>query len=34
MEIVVIPMGTGKPGVSEFVAECVKVLEEMGLNTS
>ena len=31
MEIVVIPMGTGKPGVSEFVAGCIKVLDEMGL---
>jgi len=31
MEIVVIPLGTGTPSVSSYVADCVKVLKEMGL---
>jgi len=31
MEIVVIPLGTKTPSVSSYVADCVKVLKEMGL---
>ncbi|UCC66046.1 MAG: MTH1187 family thiamine-binding protein [Deltaproteobacteria bacterium] len=28
MEISVVPVGTGSPSVSRFVADCVKILEE------
>ena len=32
-EITVVPLGTGKPGVSEYVAACVKVLgKRKGIN--
>ena len=30
-EISVVPLGTGSPSVSGYVAECIKVLEESGL---
>ncbi|RJX22845.1 MAG: thiamine-binding protein [Ammonifex sp.] len=30
-EISVVPLGTGSPSVSRYVAECVKVLKESGL---
>uniref|UniRef100_A0A7C1F888 MTH1187 family thiamine-binding protein n=1 Tax=Ammonifex degensii TaxID=42838 RepID=A0A7C1F888_9THEO len=30
-EIAVVPVGTGSPSVSRYVADCVKVLEESGL---
>lgn len=32
MEISVVPLGTGKPGVSEYVKDCVKELERAGGN--
>ncbi len=31
MEIVVVPLGTGTPSVSRYVADCVSVLKERGL---
>ncbi len=31
MEISVVPLGTSSPSVSDYVADCVKVLEEEGL---
>lgn len=31
MEISVIPIGTESPSVSPFVAECVKIVEQQGL---
>jgi uncharacterized protein (TIGR00106 family) len=31
MEISVVPVGTGSPSVSPFVAECVKIVEQHGL---
>jgi uncharacterized protein (TIGR00106 family) len=31
-EISVIPLGTASPSVGDYVANCVKILEEMGLN--
>jgi uncharacterized protein (TIGR00106 family) len=30
-EISVVPLGTGSPSVSRYVAECVKLLQESGL---
>jgi len=32
VEISVTPLGTGEAGVSRYVAECVKVVEQSGLN--
>ncbi|ALU12056.1 hypothetical protein EYM_07550 [Ignicoccus islandicus DSM 13165] len=32
VEIQVLPLGTGSPSVSEYVAEAVKVLRDKGLN--
>ncbi len=32
VEISVTPLGTGSPGVSEFVAGCVKIIRASGLN--
>lgn len=31
MEISVVPVGTGKPSVSEYVVDAIKVLEERGI---
>jgi uncharacterized protein (TIGR00106 family) len=31
MEISVVPVGTESPSVSQFVAECVKIVEQQGL---
>jgi uncharacterized protein (TIGR00106 family) len=31
MEISVIPIGTAGPSVSQFVAECVKIVDQQGL---
>ena len=31
MEISVVPIGTESPGVSHFVAECVKIVDQEGL---
>ncbi|HIE11842.1 MAG TPA: MTH1187 family thiamine-binding protein [Desulfotomaculum sp.] len=31
-EISVVPLGTGSPGLSRYIADCVKVLEESGLS--
>ena len=31
MEISVVPVGTGSPSVSPFIAECVKIVEQHGL---
>ncbi|MBC7327415.1 MTH1187 family thiamine-binding protein [bacterium] len=31
-EITIYPIGTGSTSVGDFVANCVKVLDEMGLN--
>ncbi len=31
MEISIVPVGTGSPSVSQFVAECVKILDEKGV---
>ena len=31
MEISVIPIGTQSPSVSQFVAECVKIIDQQGL---
>jgi uncharacterized protein (TIGR00106 family) len=31
MEISVVPVGTGSPSVTPFVAECIKVIEQHGL---
>jgi len=30
-EVSVVPLGTGEPGLSRFVAECVRVLRERGV---
>jgi uncharacterized protein (TIGR00106 family) len=32
VEISVTPLGTGEPGVSKYVAACVKMVEQSGLN--
>jgi uncharacterized protein (TIGR00106 family) len=31
MEISVVPMGTESPSVSQFVAECLKIVDQQGL---
>ena len=31
MEISVVPVGTGSPSVSQYVAECVKIVDQQGL---
>ncbi|MGC9004029.1 MAG: MTH1187 family thiamine-binding protein [bacterium] len=31
-EISIYPLGTSSPSVGDYVANCVKILEEMGLN--
>ncbi|MDY6842718.1 MAG: MTH1187 family thiamine-binding protein [Thermodesulfobacteriota bacterium] len=28
VQVTVVPLGTGSPGVSEYVAECIKILRE------